>query len=185
MSRLTTNNEVSKMGMYELAHNCCYSNDGEARYRDFEMDMSARDFARNLMTTLTGDELSLDDDSFDEEILENLQYDPFADVQGLIALFYRNLWVMADLREELKKYEDAEEKGLLLKLPCKVGDKAYVLFEETKQIKEYKVSGYKFYDDEDGICMLLNQCLEISVDYLGNDLFLTKEEAEQKLSELN
>lgn len=90
-----------------------------------------------------------------------------------------------DFLKELREYRKLEEQGLLLKLPCKVGDKAYVLFEEAKKIKEYKVSGYKFYDDEDGICMLLNQCLEISVDYLGKDLFLTKEEAEQKLNELN
>lgn len=27
---------------------------------------------------------------------------------GLLALFYRNLWAMADLRERLKYYEDLE-----------------------------------------------------------------------------
>lgn len=47
---------------------------------------------------------------FDEEIMENLQYDPFESVTGLIALFYRNLWAMADLRETLKSYEDAKDK---------------------------------------------------------------------------
>lgn len=185
MSRLTTNNEVSKMGMYELAHNCCYSNDGEARYRDFEMDMSARDFARNLMTTLTGDELSLDDDSFDEEILENLQYDPFADVQGLIALFYRNLWVMADLREELKKYEDAEEKGLLLKLPCKVGDKAYNIVprvSEESTYREDKVTRIEIYDDS--VWMCFHNGLAKNITQIGKSVFLTKEEAEQKLKEM-
>lgn len=106
MKRLTTNKNVSDMGMYELAHNCCYAKDRTARYRDFEMDMDARDFARNLMTTLTDDELPVDDDAFDEEVLENLQYDPFGSVIGLIALFYRNLWAMADLRERLQAYED-------------------------------------------------------------------------------
>lgn len=98
------------MNMVELAHNCCYVKDRNARYRDFEMDMDARDFARNLMTTLTGDDLPTDDDDFDEEIMENLQYDPFESVTGLIALFYRNLWAMADLRETLKSYEDAKDK---------------------------------------------------------------------------
>lgn len=34
---------------------------------------------------------------------------------GLIAVFYRNLWAMADLRERLKKYEDLEEQGKLIK----------------------------------------------------------------------
>lgn len=109
MKRLTVYKPASDMNMVELAHNCCYVKDRNARYRDFEMDMDARDFARNLMTTLTGDDMPTDDD-FDEEIMENLQYDPFESVTGLIALFYRNLWAMADLRETLKSYEDAKDK---------------------------------------------------------------------------
>lgn len=110
MKRLTVYKPASDMNMVELAHNCCYVKDRNARYRDFEMDMDARDFARNLMTTLTGDDLPTDDDDFDEEIMENLQYDPFESVTGLIALFYRNLCAMADLRETLKSYEDAKDK---------------------------------------------------------------------------
>ena len=110
MKRLTVYKPASDMNMVELAHNCSYVKDRNARYRDFEMDMDARDFARNLMTTLTGDDLPTDDDDFDEEIMENLQYDPFESVTGLIALFYRNLWAMADLRETLKSYEDAKDK---------------------------------------------------------------------------
>lgn len=58
MERLTTNKKVSEMEMVELAHNCCYEDEEHnARYRDFEMEMDARDFARNLMVTLTKDEL--------------------------------------------------------------------------------------------------------------------------------
>lgn len=127
MERLTTNKKVSEMEMVELAHNCCYEDEEHnARYRDFEMEMDARDFAINLMVTLTKDELPVDKTEFDEEILDNLTIDPFSDVRGLIALFYRNLWAMADLRKKLKYYEDAEEKGLLRQLPCKVGDTVYV-----------------------------------------------------------
>lgn len=127
MERLTTNKEVTDMSMLELAHNCSYVDaERNTRYRDFEMEMDARDFARNLMVTLTKDELPLDKTEFDEEILDNLTIDPFSDVRGLIAVFYRNLWAMADLREKLKCYEDVEEQGLLLRLPCKVGDTVYV-----------------------------------------------------------
>nr|DAQ42565.1 MAG TPA: hypothetical protein [Caudoviricetes sp.] len=127
MERLTTNKSVADMSMIELAHNSCYADDERnARYRDYEMEMDARDFARNLMVTLAKDELPVDDAEFDEEILDNLTIDPFLDVRGLIALFYRNMLAMADLREKLKDYEDAEEQGLLPKLPCKVGDTVYV-----------------------------------------------------------
>ncbi|MDD6217576.1 MAG: hypothetical protein PUB28_12695 [Roseburia sp.] len=72
------------------------------------MDMDERDFARNLMTTLTGEDLPLEDESFDEEMMDNLMIDPFADVRGLIALFYRNMWAMADLREKLKEMRGAK-----------------------------------------------------------------------------
>ena len=113
MERLTTNKSVADMSMVELAHNSCYvDSEGNARYRDYEMEMDARDFARNLMVTLTKDELPVDDAEFDEEILDNLTIDPFSDVRGLIAMFYRNMWAMADLREKLKRDEDAEEQGI-------------------------------------------------------------------------
>ena len=120
------------MSMVELAHNSCYVDDeGNARYRDYEMEMDARDFARNLMTTLTKNELPVDDAEFDEEILDNLTIDPFSDIRGLIALFYRNLWTMADLREKLAAYEDAEEQGLLLRLPCRIGADVYSIPSKT------------------------------------------------------
>lgn len=127
MERLTTNKNVSDMGIVELALNCCYiAKDGSGRYRDYEIDMDERDFVRKLTTTLVGEDLPLQDESFDEEMMDNLGIDPFADVRGLIAIFYRNMWAMAELREKLKRYEDAEEQGLLLRLPCKVGDTVYV-----------------------------------------------------------
>lgn len=126
MERLTTNKSVADMSMIELAHNSCYADDERnARYRDYEMEMDARDFARNLMVTLAKDELPVDDAEFDEEILDNLTIDPFLDVRGLIALFYRNMWAMAYLREKLKDYEDAEEQGRYIKLPEKVEETEY------------------------------------------------------------
>lgn len=174
MERLTNNKPVEEMSMVELAHNCCYAEDRLARYRDFEMDMDARDFARNLMTTLTDDELSLDDENFDEEILENLQYDPFGDVRGLIALFYRNLWAMADLREKLKSYEDAEEQGLLLRLPCKVGDTVYTAC--SWGIESGVVGSIEIISDR----VFVNNIHGAMIGEAHN-IFLTKEEAEQAL----
>ena len=126
MERLTTNKSVADMSMIELAHNSCYADDERnARYRDYDMEMDARDFTRNLMATLTKDELPVDDAEFDEEILDNLTINPFSDVRGLIALFHRNMWAMADLREKLKDYEDAEEQGRYIKLPEKVEETEY------------------------------------------------------------
>lgn len=126
MDRLTTNKPVKEMGMVELAYNSCFAKDGEAYYRDFSEEISARDLARKLYKIYTSETLSDDDDTFDEEMIEELQYDIEVYPEALIALFYRNLWAMADLRETLARYEDLEERELLIKLPCKIGDTVYV-----------------------------------------------------------
>lgn len=194
MERLTTNKSVAEMSMIELAHNSCYADDERnARYRDYEMEMDARDFARNLMVTLAKDELPVDDAEFDEEILDNLTIDPFLDVRGLIALFYRNMWAMADLREKLKDYEDAEEQGLLLRLPCKVGDKIFLDFAGFgKDIDEFTVKDFHLDCFEDGETILFcdyesnDKTLSGQIDVMefGKSVFLTREEAEVKLKEM-
>lgn len=105
MERLTFSKPVQEMGMYELAHNSCYAKDKEAYYRDFDQELSARDFARELAKTF-GYELSEDDEEFDYEIMDDLPIDKIFEVRELIALFYRNMWSQADLYERLKKYEE-------------------------------------------------------------------------------
>lgn len=193
MERLTTNKKVSEMEMVELAHNCCYEDEEHnARYRDLEMEMDARDFAINLMVTLTKDELPVDKTEFDEEILDNLTIDPFSDVRGLIALFYRNLWAMADLREKLKYYEDAEEQGLLLRLPCKVGDEIFLDFAGFgTDIDKFTVKDFHLDCFEDGETILFcnyesnDKTLSGQIDVMEfeKSVFLTRAEAEAKLKE--
>ena len=46
--------------------------------------------------------------------MNDLVFGPTELQAGLIALFYRNLWAMADLYECLKRYEDREEKGKMM-----------------------------------------------------------------------
>lgn len=173
MERLTSNKKVSDMSMIELAHNSCYADDERnARYRDYEMDMDARDFARNLMVTLTKDEMPISDTEFDVEILDDLAIDTFSDVRGLIALFYRNLWAMANLRETLKKYEDLEEQGRLIKLPCKY---VYYIVDinnpKYAMVMKRPIRELTIYEIE-------------NIDKSGCKYFSTEEKAEAKLKEL-
>nr|DAQ50781.1 MAG TPA: hypothetical protein [Caudoviricetes sp.] len=202
MERLTTNKSVADMSMIELAHNSCYADDERnARYRDYDMEMDARDFARNLMVALAEDELPLDDAEFDEEVLYNLMIDPFSDVRGLIALFYRNMWAMADLREKLKDYEDAEEQGLLLRLPCGIGSDVYIipskvnyelnilsLHPENNKVYHQKVALITF--TEKGWYMECDKDREYATYRILPDKmyketwFLSQEEAEAKLKEM-
>lgn len=85
--------------------------------------------------------------------------------------------------EKLADYEDAEEQGLLLKLPCKVGDKAWYV--RNSVIDEVEVDSF-----------VLNTNLFVKVSlYVGYEryrktltpyktLFFTLEEAEQALENM-
>ncbi len=131
MKRLTTDKDVSEMSMIELAYNSCYAKVGKARYRDFEDDFDARELTIKLLEKYADipNEFTCDED-FDDFMMDSLQYGT-DDMLGLIAVFYRNLWAMADLREALKEYEDLEEQGKLLKLPCAVGERQPMIRTES------------------------------------------------------
>lgn len=132
MERLTTNKSVAEMSMIELAHNSCYADDERnARYRDYNLDVDSRWLVRNLAKDICGEDFKdLSDEEVDEYMASMLSVGIDSTI-GLLALFYRNLWAMADLREKLKYYEDAEEQGLLLRLPCKIGSDVYIVPSET------------------------------------------------------
>lgn len=85
---------------------------------------------------------------------------------------------------KLAEYEDAEEQGLLLRLPCKVGDTVYRLVPKTyRNIVELKVK--KFVFCENGLCFVTEKTpFYYSCDEFGEFIFLTKEEAEQALANM-
>lgn len=210
MNRLTMDN-LDQMGMYDLAHNCCYAYKGKARYRDFDTDIDAREFARNLMVAygkwksceehgLDADNEMVDDEIFDGTMLDNLMYEPM-EIEGLIALFYRNLWGMADLREVLKYYEDADEQGRLLRLACNVGDTVYIkgialdvsfihIDSEITYVVEFACDDCgdcPFYEDEvswegEHSCRT-NGYIEFKETDIGKTVFLTFEEMKAALKQ--
>ena len=86
---------------------------------------------------------------------------------------------------KLKEYEDLEEQGRLIKLPCKVGDVVwnYSYF----GLRDYKVTymgfdkdGLLYFDCESGITYSFRCYLKDFKD----KIFFTKSEAEAKLKEL-
>lgn len=116
MERLTLNKDTLKMNNTELAYNSCYGKDGNARYRERGLDIDARELARKLLVKYAeGDDSFTCDEDFDEYIYDCLQYG-MENIEGLIALFYRNLWAMADLHDRLKYYEDLEEQEVATSL---------------------------------------------------------------------
>lgn len=199
MERLTTNKEVSEMNMIELAHNSCYGKDGNARYRDFETDVDARELAIKLLDKHADipNEFTCDDD-FDDFIADSLQYGT-DDMLGLIAVFYRNLWAMANLRGRLKYYEDLQEQNKLLILPCAVGDTVYCIYsrytkcsEHNQEFEEYSCQGCEsecdskkeYYVQEQKAYSLDWIVTQIVNKHFGKLFFLTKEQAESELKEM-
>lgn len=130
MDRLTTGKAVSEMNMIELAYNSCYAKDRKAHIRDFKNNFDTRELTIKLLEKYADipNEFTCDED-FDDFMLDSLQYG-MDSIQGLIAVFYRNMWAMADLRERLKEYEDI---GLTPKQLMEV-DKLYA--EKCKELAE-------------------------------------------------
>ena len=112
MKRLTVDN-VEEMGMFSLAHNCCYiDKNRNTRYRDFEIDIDARELAKGLLRELTEDAVSFaSDEDFDDWMGTCIGEDGLGTLRGLIATFYQNILAMARLRERLKWYENMEERA--------------------------------------------------------------------------
>lgn len=98
--------------------------------------------------------------------------------------------------DRLAYYEDLEEQGLLLVLPCKVGDTVWD--NDFGRPCSYRITGYSFgiaedYIDEpvtetEIVYYYINSSGGITGSFasseIGKTVFLTKEEAEQKLAEM-
>ena len=92
---------------------------------------------------------------------------------------------LAIMQKELKKYKDLEDQGLLVRLPCKVGDDLYCIVNgEVKKLKvhSFGVPDFEITDIEfkyvDGFKIVR------FVGEVGKTVFLTREEAEKKLEEM-
>ena len=93
--------------------------------------------------------------------------------------------------EKLTEYEDLEEQGKLLRLPCKVGD---TIWQSQKVFDEFpylpypiKVVGFSLCANGlylDGIYGEDNRECSILISEIGKNVFLTKEQAELTLKEM-
>lgn len=101
---------------------------------------------------------------------------------------------LAIMQKELKKYKDLEEQGLLVRLPCKVGDMLWyniLGYTESYEIKAFSYGycdGYIEAGEEIGdeiIFYCENHTGSIIGSFpmsgIGKIVFLTREEAEKKL----
>ena len=88
-----------------------------------------------------------------------------------------------NLATKLKDYEDLEEQGRLVILPCKVGDTLYRLVPNLyREYVEIKIA--QFVINKNGIYFTTDKGVSWSADKIGKTVFLTQAEAEQKLKEM-
>lgn len=98
-----------------------------------------------------------------------------------------NCKTVKNMIKKLATYEDLEEQGLLVRLPCKVGD---ILFRINKgarnPIIKMKVSRITIISKSYNIKAIEEDRGEVlfSNDVIGIKVFPTREEAEKKLEEL-
>ena len=86
--------------------------------------------------------------------------------------------------EKLAAYEDAEEQGLLLRLPCKIGTKVYNITWWDDVQKKVVVKGKTYYRTIHKHKVSKSTFGYTDIDDFGKTVFLTKSEAEQKLKEM-
>lgn len=102
---------------------------------------------------------------------------------------------VAKLLTKLKEYENLEEQGMLIKLPCKVGDTVYVNgvlgCDEAERYRVIRVdyhstlgTGRNEFYIEALLCADPDSSIAFYDNEFGKTVFLTKSEAEAKLKEL-
>lgn len=86
--------------------------------------------------------------------------------------------------EKLADYEDAEEQGLLLRLPCKVGTEVYNITWWDDVQEKVVVKGKTYCRTVHKHKVTKSTFSYFDIDEFGKTIFLTKEEAEAKLKEM-
>lgn len=97
------------------------------------------------------------------------------------------------IAEKLTNMEQMEEHGILVRLPCRVGDTVYTLSYRFTCIHSYDCKVYQKWKCEDNIpCEYEKKLYYVKetkfgiamLNFIGKTVFLTREEAEKKLEEL-
>ena len=101
------------------------------------------------------------------------------------------------VQEKLREYEQLEEHGLLLRLPCKVGDTIYVIpskvnydlniinkRKKNNRVYEQKVHSIEMFSNDRFLLTTCDGLRSVLADSYKEIWFLNKEEAEQALQKM-
>lgn len=124
----------------------------------------------------------------------------FSNGEAFIPNYVSDLYGKGKVAEKLAYYEDLEEQGRLIELPCKVGDTVYQVSTEygkcpySNEDLDYDCEDYDCFSS----CICANKGVETIIEMEAHSLewvvmmrekfgeiyFLTREEAEQALAEM-
>lgn len=102
-------------------------------------------------------------------------------------------WVQLRALKELRELKKMKKQGLLLKLPCKIGDTVYEVQKIRHRIQPLEIISvyigrmgelYFYWELKDGIGIYQN-VKGFGISQLGKNVFLTRKKAEKKLEEMN
>lgn len=113
----------------------------------------------------------------------------FAEVSNYYPKGYGRIQVGYEV-EKLAEYEDLEEQGKLLKLPCAVGDTVYEINKIRETVSTFTVNGFSVsehgvfvkWEFSDGIYRNFDG---VNDDEIGKTVFLTRKEAEAALKKMD
>lgn len=122
------------------------------------------------------------------------------DINKLMELSNENKFGTNDAYYKLKEYEDLEENGQLVKLPCKIGDFMYDIDLNSNTVTPIRIDGlvihkqYNFFAPNKSKHSYYYQCCtldahgdvyeeyEIPDDEINKTVFLTEEDAKNELT---
>ena len=187
MKRLTTDKPSNNT---EAMLNYAYAKDGYVHlsYADGEEDVRLTEYLCRAAQEI-GCEFATEENILNGDMC--LECDCKVSILNVLAI------QAAELRERLKKYEDAEEQGLLVRLPCKVGDTVYRVIRGKKgrgHIAPATVSGLhlgdttrnrRYQKEYEYLVLRVDGgfCAHVNKKDIGKTVFLTREEAEKALED--
>ena len=123
-----------------------------------------------------------------KQLVKLLRYD-IAQLQGIETDYRKEIYRLRDEVEKLHDDKEIEEKQLLVKLPCKVGDIVYELDLPEYGVIICKVIGFHYVFELTFYVNVIEghgkgSSYEFSISEIGERVFLVKEDAENKLREL-
>ena len=106
---------------------------------------------------------------------------------GNVALYEHWIECKHAVERKVQEVKDLEKQGKLLKLPCKAGQKVYLLRKDIKSVIDGEITSISISEFASGMRIFIiddNRYTDSSFEKIGDIVFFTREEAEAALKEL-